>query len=102
MEDIDAPALAVKRSAHLRDRLATVHGVSDVRGLGLLLGVELDADVLGGRTAKDIASRCLARGLVLNGITDTALRVAPPITISDPEIDEGVSILAAVLAEGAS
>jgi acetylornithine/N-succinyldiaminopimelate aminotransferase len=101
MEDIDAPALAAKRSAHLRDQLASVPGVLDVRGLGLLLGVELDPGVLGTRTAKDIATRCLARGLVLNGITDTALRLAPPLTVSDAELDEGIAILAAVLAEGA-
>jgi predicted acetylornithine/succinylornithine family transaminase len=99
MEDIDAPALAAKRSEELRDRLRAVPGVSDVRGLGLLLGVELDPAALGTRTAKDIASACLASGLVLNGITDTALRVAPPITVSEAEIDEAVGILARVIAE---
>jgi acetylornithine/N-succinyldiaminopimelate aminotransferase len=98
MEDIDAPALAAKRSQQLRDRLHAVRGVADVRGLGLLLGVELDADVLGARSAKDIASACLDAGLVLNGITDTALRLAPPITVSESELDEGVGILATVLA----
>jgi predicted acetylornithine/succinylornithine family transaminase len=98
MEEIDAPSLAAKRSEQLRDRLLSTPGVVDVRGLGLLLGVELDADVLGDRTAKDVANGCLAAGLVLNGITDTALRIAPPITISDEEIDEGVAILASVLA----
>jgi 4-aminobutyrate aminotransferase-like enzyme len=39
---------------------------------------------------------------VLNGITDTALRLAPPLTVSEAEIDEGVGILAAVLSEHAS
>jgi 4-aminobutyrate aminotransferase-like enzyme len=72
-----------------------------VRGLGLLLGVELDPGVLGERSAKDIAAACLASGLVLNGITDTALRIAPPITVSEGELDEGVGILATVLAAGA-
>jgi acetylornithine/N-succinyldiaminopimelate aminotransferase len=102
MEDIDAPTLAAKRGQQLRDRLVGVRGVADVRGLGLLLGVELEADVLGDRTAKDIATACLAAGLVLNGITDTALRLAPPITVSEPELDEAVAVLAAVLAAGAS
>jgi acetylornithine/succinyldiaminopimelate/putrescine aminotransferase len=98
MEAIDAPALAAKRGQQLRDRLATLPGVADVRGLGLLLGVELDRDALGDRTAKDIANACLASGLVLNGITDTALRVAPPLTVSEAELDEAVAILGNVLA----
>lgn len=98
MHDIDAPALAAKRGNQLRDRLVNVPGVADVRGLGLLLGVELDPAVLRGRTAKDVASACLSAGLVLNGITDTALRLAPPLTVSEAELDEAVSILAAVLA----
>jgi acetylornithine/N-succinyldiaminopimelate aminotransferase len=102
MQDIDAPSLAAMRSAQLRDRLGTLPGVRNVRGLGLLLGVELDAAALGGRTAKDVAAACLASGLVLNGITDTALRLAPPITISEDEIAEGVGILAGVLARGAA
>ncbi|HEX7097480.1 MAG TPA: aminotransferase class III-fold pyridoxal phosphate-dependent enzyme, partial [Acidimicrobiales bacterium] len=101
MESIDAPALAEKRGGQLRDRLANVAGVLSVRGMGLLLGVELDPDVLRGRSAKDVAAACLGAGLVLNGVTDTALRLAPPITVSEDELDEGVSILAAVLASGA-
>jgi 4-aminobutyrate aminotransferase-like enzyme len=40
----------------------------------------------------------LARGLVTNAVTPTALRLAPPITVSDDEIDEAVGILAEVLA----
>jgi acetylornithine/N-succinyldiaminopimelate aminotransferase len=101
MEDIDAPRLAAKRGQQLCDRLLAVRGVADVRGLGLLLGVELDPGVLGERSATDIAAACLASGLVLNGITDTALRIAPPITVSEGELDEGVGILATVLAAGA-
>jgi acetylornithine/N-succinyldiaminopimelate aminotransferase len=101
MEEIDAPRLAAKRGQQLCDRLLAVRGVADVRGLGLLLGVELDPEVLAGRAAKDIAAGCLASGLVLNGITDTALRIAPPITVSEGELDEGVGILAAVLEAGA-
>jgi acetylornithine/N-succinyldiaminopimelate aminotransferase len=97
MQAIDAPALAAKRSVQLTERLLALPAVVDVRGLGLLLGVELDRDAIGGRSAKDVAAQCLAAGLVLNGITDTALRVAPPITIDETEIDEGVALLAGVL-----
>jgi acetylornithine/succinyldiaminopimelate/putrescine aminotransferase len=98
MQDIDAPALAAKRSEQLTAKLRALPAVVDVRGLGLLLGVELDPAVLADRSAKDIANACLDAGLVLNGITQTALRLAPPITITDAELDEGIAILAAVLA----
>jgi predicted acetylornithine/succinylornithine family transaminase len=101
MEDIDAPGLATTRSAQLSQRLLALDGVTSVRGLGLLLGVELGAEVLGDRLAKDVAAQCLDAGLVLNGITNTALRLAPPLTVSEAELDEGVAILARVLAGGA-
>ena len=68
-----------------------------MRGLGLLLGVELDEGVLDGRLAKDVAAQCLDAGLVLNGITNTALRLAPALTVNEHEIDEAIAILGSVL-----
>jgi acetylornithine/N-succinyldiaminopimelate aminotransferase len=97
MESLDAPRLAAERGEYLRTQLLDMPGVRDVRGLGLLLGAELDPDALGERSAKDVASACLAAGLVVNGITDTALRLAPPLTVDEAEIDEAVAILAKVL-----
>ena len=67
-------------------------GVKEVRGLGLLIAVELD-----GIDAKDAADRALDAGLVVNAVTATALRLAPPLTVSDAEIDEAVRILSTVL-----
>src|SRR5207237_271085 len=76
MQSIDAPALAEARGASIIKKLQSLPGVTGVRGLGLLLGVELEAGVLQGRLAKDVAAQCLDAGLVLNGITNTALRLA--------------------------
>lgn len=102
MESIDAPALANARGEHLRTKLLALPAVVDVRGLGLLLGVELDPSALGERSAKDISAECLAEGLVVNGVTDTALRLAPPLTVSEAEIDEAVTMLDHVISGGAS
>ena len=58
----------------------TVAGVARGRlcaRLGLLLGAELSAEVLDGRLAKDVANACLDAGLVVNGVTNTAIRFAP-------------------------
>jgi len=92
MRRIDAPALAARQGARLADGLRAVPGVSAVRGQGLLLGAELD-----GRPSKDVFEALLDRGVVANAVTATALRFAPPITVSDAEIDEVLTILAEVL-----
>lgn len=96
MRRIDAPTLARTRAAELTAELLALPGVAAVRGLGLLLAVEL-AD---GRQSKPVADELLARGLVVNAVTATALRLAPPITVSSAEIAEAVALLGAVLADG--
>jgi len=95
MRRIDAPALAAARGARLREALAAVDGVASVRGQGLLLAAEL-AD---GVDAKAAYAELLARGLVTNAVTPTALRFAPPITVSEDEIDEAVALVRGVLRE---
>jgi acetylornithine aminotransferase len=97
MEEIDAPALSAATGARLAEKLRAVPGVVTVRGLGMLLGAELSPDVLDGRQAKDVANACLDAGLVVNGVTPTAVRFAPPLNISDAHLDEGVEIFASVM-----
>ena len=89
---IDAPALAAARGGELSAKLAAVAGVESVRGRGLLLAVEL-----AGGDSKAVQADLLAAGLVTNSVTATALRLAPPLTVSSAEIDEAVAILTAVL-----
>jgi acetylornithine/N-succinyldiaminopimelate aminotransferase len=93
MERIDAPALATKRAAELTKALKAVPGVAEVRGLGLLIAVELD-----GHDAKTVAERLLKAGLVVNAVTATALRLAPPINVSSAEITEAVGMIRDALA----
>jgi acetylornithine/succinyldiaminopimelate/putrescine aminotransferase len=76
----------------LGKKLAELDGVRSVRGLGLLLAAEL----VQGR-AGDVAAQCLDRGLVLNAVTATALRMEPSLLISEAEIDEGIDILTGAL-----
>jgi predicted acetylornithine/succinylornithine family transaminase len=93
MQEMDVPQRAARSGAHLSNALATIHGVVDVRGPGLLLAAELEP----GLDAKAIADECLARGLVLNAVTPTSLRLAPPLLVTSAEIDEAVAVLAEVL-----
>ncbi|MBM4269572.1 MAG: aspartate aminotransferase family protein [Deltaproteobacteria bacterium] len=60
-----------------------------VRGRGLLLGLETRS----GECATGIAARALERGLLLNVTAERVLRIAPPLVVSDAEIDEGLAIL---------
>jgi acetylornithine/succinyldiaminopimelate/putrescine aminotransferase len=101
MEAEDAPGRARRAGERLATRLAEVPEVVAVRGWGLLLAAEL-AD---GIDAGAVAVSCLERGLIVNAVTPTALRFAPPLLVSDAEIDEAVEIIAAAVLrtpEGAS
>jgi predicted acetylornithine/succinylornithine family transaminase len=94
---MDAPRVVREKEATLRALLAELPGIDHVRGSGLLLGIELDAEARAGRTAAEIARECLRQGLVINGVTPTALRVAPPFVITDEQLAEGVAVLRRVL-----
>ena len=93
MEREDVPARARRAGARLVEALRPVNGIADVRGLGLLIAVELDD----GRVAGDVASAALQAGLVVNAVTPAALRLAPSLLVTDEEIDEAVAVLAKVL-----
>jgi len=92
---IDAPWLAARRGAELTTKLSQLPGVAGVRGTGLLLAVELSPGI----DAKAVYQQLLANGLVTNAVTATALRLAPPFTVADTEIDEAVAIMHTVLQE---
>ena len=95
MHRIDAPHLARQRGEELVGKLQTVPGVASVRGVGLLLAAELAEGI----DAKAVYASALEFGLVTNAVTPTALRLAPPITVSSAEIDEAVAILALAIQE---
>jgi len=72
----------------LRHELSGVAGVREVRGMGLMIGVELD------RPCGDIVSRALDAGLIINVTADKVIRLLPPLVIREEEARELVSILA--------
>jgi len=77
--------------AALRPGVGDHPSVRDVRGLGLMIGVEL-ADK---RTTEAVQARCLDEGVIVLscGPGENVLRLAPPLTISDDEIDLGLRVL---------
>jgi acetylornithine/N-succinyldiaminopimelate aminotransferase len=94
MRKIDAPALAATQGAYLAEKVGALPGVVDVRGRGLLLAAELAPGI----DAKAAYLALMDRGLVTNAVTGSALRLAPPLTVSTAHLDEAVAMIADVLA----
>lgn len=94
MQDEDVPRRATESGAKLTAALQDVPGVTEVRGLGLLLAVEVDPDV---GTSADVVARLLDAGVIVNAVTPSAIRLAPSLLITDDEIDRAVQVITGVL-----
>ena len=70
--------------------------VVDVRGKGLLVGMELDIST--GKTATDYMAECFKKGFIINAIQDKILRFAPPLIVGTLEINQLVAVLDSLLA----
>jgi acetylornithine/N-succinyldiaminopimelate aminotransferase len=82
-----------KQGAQLMQELALVPGVSEVRGAGLLLGIELtDAK------AQEIATALRHEGVLVNAANATTIRIAPALIVSDSQINKFISIFKKVMA----
>jgi acetylornithine aminotransferase len=88
------PARARRAGRLLADGLATVPGVVQVRGRGLLLAAALD-----GEWSRALAAAALGHGLLVNPVLPDAVRLAPSLLVSDAEIDEAVGLLRAAAEE---
>ena len=86
-----AASVGEEIQAGLRRELAGVAGVKDIRGMGLMIGVELD------RPCGDLVKRGLAAGLVTNVTADKVIRLLPPLIISRDEAKQLVSMLAPLI-----
>jgi acetylornithine/succinyldiaminopimelate/putrescine aminotransferase len=61
--------------------------ITEVRGYGLMVGVQLNIP------GKEIVTRAMQEGLLMNCTHDTVLRFLPPYIITETEVDEAVAIL---------
>jgi acetylornithine/N-succinyldiaminopimelate aminotransferase len=76
----------------LAEGLAGLPGALETRGLGLLVGAELD------RPAAEVVAACLERGLLVSSAGERVLRLTPPLTVGADEVEQALIILAEVLA----
>ncbi|MDQ3294616.1 MAG: acetylornithine transaminase [Actinomycetota bacterium] len=93
MEAEDVPARAERAGQRLTAGALALPGVIAVRGMGLLLAIELER-----HDARVIAARLLELGAIVNAVTPTALRLAPSLLITDDEVDHALALLAEALA----
>jgi acetylornithine/N-succinyldiaminopimelate aminotransferase len=77
--------------AGFRDALAGVPGVVDIRGMGLMIGIELD------RPCGDLVKRSLEAGLLINVTADRVIRLLPPLVFTDADARALVDGLAPVI-----
>ena len=100
----DFLARAVRLGELLRERLDAVEarhgGIGEVRGLGPMLALELEER--SPDRAKAVVEAAFERGLLLLscGLYGNVLRLLPPLTISDEDLDEGLGLLDEALAAG--
>jgi acetylornithine aminotransferase len=78
----------------IKKSLSAVPGVSEVRGRGLLLGIELTVPI-----AKKVASSMLEAGVIVNAANEKTIRIAPPLIVTAAQIDKFISIFKKVMKE---
>jgi acetylornithine aminotransferase len=84
-----------RQGAHLMQELALIPGVKEVRGAGLLLGIELEA-----LNASVVSDAMRDAGVLVNAANTTTIRVAPALIVTDAQINRFISIFRKVIADG--
>lgn len=70
--------------------LALIDGVREVRGAGLLIGIQFMEPI-----AKEVTAQCQKLGVLVNGNSDSVIRIAPPLIVTDREIAKFLKVFAA-------
>ncbi len=85
---------AVLHGNHLLQEVALISGVKEVRGAGLLIGIEFDSDI-----AQQVSTKMLDAGVLVNAATANTLRIAPALNVSTAQITKFILILGKVLSD---
>jgi acetylornithine aminotransferase len=84
-----------KHGAYLMQELALIPGVAEVRGAGLLLGIELE-----NLKSSDVASALQKEGVLVNAANPTTIRLAPALIVTDVQIKKFITIFKKVMSDG--
>jgi len=86
---------SVLHHEYLLTELAMVKGVKEVRGAGLLIGIELDTP-----TAKEFAAKMAKAGVLVNAANESTIRIAPALIVTQAQLVKFVSIFRKVISDG--
>lgn len=75
-----------EKGQYIKEKLSAMDGVSQVRGMGMMIGVVLEKD-----NAKEVAAKCVENGLLVL-TAKTLIRFLPPLNITEDEINKGLEI----------
>ena len=87
--DRDLAGNAKKMGAYFMDKLSTLPHVKEVRGQGLLVGVEFDDTISG----VEVKHGCLDRHLLITAIAAHIIRLIPPLIVTEVDCDKAVAII---------
>ena len=95
LQDQDLPAQAAEKGAYLQDRLAEIDApaIREIRGLGLMVGIELRSRV------QPYLEALIDKGILALPAGSTVLRLLPPLVIETADLDRVVEAVADVLQE---
>jgi acetylornithine aminotransferase len=78
----------------IKKSISAVPGVSEVRGRGLLLGIELATPI-----AKKVAAEMLDAGIIVNAANEKTIRIAPPLIVTMTQVEKFISVFKKVMKE---
>jgi acetylornithine/N-succinyldiaminopimelate aminotransferase len=78
---------------YMKSELTRNLGPREVRGLGLMIGLDLDAD------CKQVVQKARERGVLLNNTGDHTIRLVPPLVVTKDQIDRVVNVIGEVVGE---
>jgi len=83
-----------EKGSYLIQELALIPGVKEVRGAGLLIGIELES-----LNSSDVANSLRAAGVLVNAANPTTIRIAPALIVTDAQIEKFISIFKKVMSD---
>ena len=83
-----------QKGSYLIQELALIPGVKEVRGAGLLIGIELES-----LNSSDVANSLRAAGVLVNAANPTTIRIAPALIVTDTQIEKFISIFKKVMSD---
>lgn len=90
-----AEELGERMQTRLRTRLEGANNVEDIRGKGLMIGIELS------HPCGELVASAMSRGVLLNVTAEKVVRLLPPLILNDAQADEIVDVIAALILESA-